>query len=1431
MAEDTTINYDGSNIILGNGPPAPIEKTLELTGIVGASAPASPSYSLARAIDLSAMQISVYDEINNVSVEGAVITATGKDTFKATLPVATADRYLSVLVKNADNKVVYKSFMGRIPKATEVTENTVKISNIKVSDESTARAIIVLENRSKIPITAVIAKKSVDASINNTDFALALEERIAGLEDRVPELKQAVNLIANVLTTPGVDNAIKEKVTEFTFSESSKLLSSYVSLLQNADTLQTVNNISVPAQLYIGSKQITAQSTQTDIYETVTGINETIGQRVEMPVLDPPPGSYASAIAVKMTCATPNANIIYDYGDGRQGINYTGPVAINKTCKLNVAAFRSDWPMSWHSKFVNATYTIGSDGGETTETKTLTYISLDKTSEVIAVTAEKYDLSKIKITAHYSNGDSMEVQTARWEMISSPGAFSYASNSYILSGKTGEAIFNAIYAENGIEKKIEFRLSVKTQEELAKNNLIALTLSKTSDEVSINKAYDLSKIKAIILYSDYTTREITVEWNIISGSGTLSNLSYNSTTTEVAILKASCYESGFLKTAEFILKTTDNNLVQGIITINNKKALITPAGGIITLDNGTILEIAPQSLNETAEISFSEIKHPYFTSLYSNTISISSTRQTKAILKIPLKDEQEIDYLDICYIDSSNKIVFIDSNEVLHPKIQRAPDRFGPIVYYAIVFGILGAEVIYNWNVEPIYYPKQTETPLIACPYYEQPGPTCWAAAHLMLLKVYNPNADLNIYKLDHMVMSMAQETGLDFSVATSTEIDKLKEIYKKYVAIDIKDNWNLVEPISKLHPYKLFNRVLSALDNNKPSIGYVNDHTYVFLGYINKSSYEEIELIFHDPIFYYTNLPYHKMKIKDLRNRFKGVGSGFSSIPNANIDNNRTLQTIHLWGNENSSQYENFEGLGFFKNGVTVDYVSFDRTKNDGYTFQKPEIPDFDKITIKGIKCFNTSANQVDCLIKTEFFKLNEKLEKTGESIVPQFSESQNIPSIIPSETNTNLDMKTLYKPFTIDIPRKSFTDKINENDVNFEICTSLYNKNDLTKKLDGFNIKFKYRKLFIKPSDGLINPLPLNSPIVFFATVGNETISSDKINWSVDPADTGVTIAAGILSVTQNAAGKSFIIKGIVNDPESIHNGKEAFFEVNNKILKIEAPYDQIQTHWTSYQLFALYGEENVTNEASWSIEPASGGLSFDSGTKGLLKIEDTVGYGEYIIKIKYTIPSNPDVIIEAKKPITVIKRTVANPTFSPEGGSCQFPINVTISCQTKNAKIKYTIDDSNPITSNTAITSLPPITVNLVGTGDSSAKSATIKAIAFRQGMADTDICSASYSYIANPDMQIICSIDNYEIRSRLTLFKVFVAGASQPIDSVTLENPSDGAEITKLEPGGDYGYMFTSPTYTGTYSDDAIFYIKATSGTLTARFKITVIRPKN
>jgi len=68
-------------------------------------------------------------------------------------------------------------------------------------------------------------------------------------------------------------------------------------------------------------------------------------------------------------------------------------------------------------------------------------------------------------------------------MVSSPGAFSYASNSYFLSGKTGEAIFNAIYSENGIEKICEFKLKVMTQAEI---DVIENSKVKTNAQIGIN---------------------------------------------------------------------------------------------------------------------------------------------------------------------------------------------------------------------------------------------------------------------------------------------------------------------------------------------------------------------------------------------------------------------------------------------------------------------------------------------------------------------------------------------------------------------------------------------------------------------------------------------------------------------------------------------------------------------------------------------------------------------------------------------------------------------------------------------------------------------------------------------------------------------------------------------------------------------------------
>jgi len=82
-----------------------------------------------------------------------------------------------------------------------------------------------------------------------------------------------------------------------------------------------------------------------------------------------------------------------------------------------------------------------------------------------------------------------------------------------------------------------------------------------------------------------------------------------------------------------------------------------------------------------------------------------------------------------------------------------------------------------------------------------------------------------------------------------------------------------------------------------------------------------------------------------------------------------------------------------------------------------------------------------------------------------------------------------------------------------------------------------------------------------------------------------------------------------------------------------------------------------------------------------------------------------------------------TVVTPTISPESGTYYEAQSVTITCETPDATIYYTIDSSEPSSINgTAYTN--PISVN---------ETMTIKAIAVKEGMNNSDVASATYTIV--------------------------------------------------------------------------------------------------
>jgi hypothetical protein len=85
------------------------------------------------------------------------------------------------------------------------------------------------------------------------------------------------------------------------------------------------------------------------------------------------------------------------------------------------------------------------------------------------------------------------------------------------------------------------------------------------------------------------------------------------------------------------------------------------------------------------------------------------------------------------------------------------------------------------------------------------------------------------------------------------------------------------------------------------------------------------------------------------------------------------------------------------------------------------------------------------------------------------------------------------------------------------------------------------------------------------------------------------------------------------------------------------------------------------------------------------------------------------------------------VSTPTFSPNGGSFDGSASVTVACSTAGATIRYTTDGRDPTASSTAYTK--PVVLT---------STTTLKARAFKSGMADSAVASATFTKLPPPTL---------------------------------------------------------------------------------------------
>ena len=181
-----------------------------------------------------------------------------------------------------------------------------------------------------------------------------------------------------------------------------------------------------------------------------------------------------------------------------------------------------------------------------------------------------------------------------------------------------------------------------------------------------------------------------------------------------------------------------------------------------------------------------------------------------------------------------------------------------------------------------------------------------------------------------------------------------------------------------------------------------------------------------------------------------------------------------------------------------------------------------------------------------------------------------------------------------------------------------------------------------------------------------------------------------------------------------------------------------------------FVVCATENGTYNSSMTIT-ASGTLA---ATTVYVKMAAGLGAGNYSGNLTAT-SGTASKSIALSGEVTAMQQ-VATPTFNPAAGTYTEAQNVTIACATEGATIYYTLDNTDPTVNSTVYSN--PIAIS---------QTTTVKAMAAKNGMADSEIASATYTInIPTPAQETTYTL--------ITNANALIAGEKYIIVAVSGEN---------------------------------------------------------
>jgi hypothetical protein len=149
-------------------------------------------------------------------------------------------------------------------------------------------------------------------------------------------------------------------------------------------------------------------------------------------------------------------------------------------------------------------------------------------------------------------------------------------------------------------------------------------------------------------------------------------------------------------------------------------------------------------------------------------------------------------------------------------------------------------------------------------------------------------------------------------------------------------------------------------------------------------------------------------------------------------------------------------------------------------------------------------------------------------------------------------------------------------------------------------------------------------------------------------------------------------------------------------------------------------------VTEEGQGQVTSDPSGGTYDVGTSVQLTAVAAEGWRFDHWKGHLSGSDSPaTVVVDQNKSVTaVFLQKSATPTFDPNGGTFEtLPVSVAISCSTASATIRYTTDGLDPT---------PYYGTQYQGSEIELRETTTVKAIAYKDGMAQSEVASATFTF---------------------------------------------------------------------------------------------------